>query len=223
MKGRIWMKNPLKGNVQEFDIIVIGHQRANIYFGDDPVNPPRSKPVTCTSSLIRGIDWDGKPYCLLVDPTTRDTPEAYYFDLNRRTGLKPEHITHCFSTHEHFDHLEGLLYFPDAKWLVGKPNLPWASSSMLVDKAKLSGVEGEFLPGVMAVPLPGHTNTLHGVAFVLDGKRVIVAGDAVVSRHHFKDNANNFEDDAEAAMETQLRIKREYDIVIPGHDNLIII
>lgn len=94
---------------------------------------------------------------------------------------------------------------------------------MLVDKSKLIGVEGEFLPGVQAIPLPGHTNTSHGVAFALDGKRILVAGDAVVSRHHFKDNANNYEDDPEEAAKTQVMIKQEFDLVIPGHDNLIVL
>ncbi len=217
------MRDLVKANQLQFDLIMIGHQRANVYFGDDPRSPPRGKPVTCTSSLIRGLDWSGEPFCLLIDPTLREKPEDFYFELYRRTGLRPSEITACFSTHEHFDHLEGLSYFPNAKWFVGKTNLPWASSSMIIDKYKLIGVEGELYPGVFVVPLPGHTNTLHGISFMLDDKSYIVAGDAVVTRYHFKDFTNNYEDDAEAARQTQLRIKQEYDVVVPGHDNLIII
>ncbi len=213
----------IKGNILHYDVIVIGHQRANVYFGDDPRNPPRGKPVTCTSTMIRGIDESGVPYELIIDPTTRNNPEEYYFEISRRTGLHPEDITHCFCTHEHFDHVEGLAYFPNAKWLVGKPNLPWTGASMLVDKSRLTGVEGEFLPGLAAVPLPGHTNTLHGIAFRYGGKRFIVAGDAVVSKYHFAEVTNNFEDNAEMAVQTQNRIKQDYDVVIPGHDNLFLV
>lgn len=213
----------IQGTIDSYDVIVVGHQRANIYFGDNPQNPPRGKPVTCTSTLIRGKQPDGTPYALLVDPTTRNTPQEFYFELQRRTGLKPEEITHCFTTHEHFDHIEGLAYFPKAHWLAEKHNLPWASASMLIDKARLEPVEGEFLPGVFAEPLPGHTNTLCGIAFAYQGHRYIVAGDAVVSRHHFADRVNNFEDDAELARRTQEQIAKDYDVVIPGHDNLFLV
>lgn len=213
----------IKGSITSYDIITIGHQRANIYFGDDPKNPPRGKPVTCTSTLIRGIDGENKAYALLVDPTTRNNAEEYYFDLQRRTGLKPSDITHCFCTHEHFDHIEGFAYFPEAKWLAPKDNLQVTGASMLIDKAYLYPAEGEFLPGVYAVALPGHTFGSHGVAFMYNGKKYLVAGDAVVSRHHFAEGTNNFEDDKEAARETQRMIKTHYDIVIPGHDNLIVI
>lgn len=212
-----------KTPVDAYDILVIGHQRANIFFGEDPRNPPRGKPVTCTSTLIRGMDENQKPYALLIDPTTRESEQAFYFDLQRRTGLKPEAITHCFCTHEHFDHIEGFAYFPQARWLAPKANLFAVGAPLLIDKARLIGVENEFLPGVTAVALPGHTFGSHGVAFTYRGKRCLAAGDAVVSRHHFDRFQNNFEDDAAAARKTQQWIYDQFDIVIPGHDNLIVI
>ena len=213
----------LSTEILGYDIIVIGHQRANVYFGDDPENPPRGRPVTCTSTLIRGTDGNGSPYALLVDPTTRNSKEQFYFDLQRRTGLLPDAITHCFCTHEHFDHVEALSYFPKAKWLVPKSKLFITGASMLIDKSKLIPVEGEFLPGVFSIALPGHTFGLHGIAFLYKGKRYLVAGDAVVSRHHFEHLTNNFEDDKESAYQTQRTIKEEFDAVIPGHDNIIIV
>lgn len=213
----------LEGQIDSYDVIVIGHQRFNVYFGETADNPPRGKPVTCTSTLIRGKQKDGAPFALLIDPTTRKTPEDFYFDLSRRTGLQPGDITHCFATHEHFDHIEGLAYFPKAKWLVHKQNLPWCGASMLVDKARFTPVEGEFLPGVYAYPLPGHTNTLCGIAFAYEGRKYLVAGDAVVSRHHFKDFANNFEDDAEQARLTQIQVKEDFDVIVPGHGNLFLV
>lgn len=213
----------IEGMIESYDVIFIGHQRCNVYFGENPQNPPRGKPVSCTCTMIRGKQEDGSPYVLLIDPTTRNSADEFYFELSRRTGLHPEDVTHCFCTHEHFDHIEGFSYFPKAQWLVAAPNLPWASAALIIDKARLHSVQSEFLPGVYAVPLPGHTHTLHGVAFRHDGKRFVVTGDAVVSRHHFKDNANNYEDDVKQAIQTQIDIKKDYDIVIPGHDNLFLI
>jgi glyoxylase-like metal-dependent hydrolase (beta-lactamase superfamily II) len=211
----------IKGKIESFDIVTVGNQRINVYFGDKADNPP-ARMSLCTSTLIRGKDEKGKQYALLIDPSKTETKEEYYYDLERRTGLKPEEVTHCFCTHEHFDHVEGLNFFPRAKHMVAKENLVWVGASMLVDKRKLIGVEGEFLPGVAAVALPGHTNTLHGVAFIYQDKKYIVAGDAVVTKNHFRDETNNYEDDVERARETQKFIKKNFDFIIPGHDNIIV-
>lgn len=211
----------IKGKIDGFDIITIGHQRVNIYFGDDIKNPPPRQSL-CTSTLIRGQDEDGKGYAMLIDPSTCNTKEEYYFEIKRRTGLQPQDITHCFCTHEHYDHIQGLAYFPWAKFMAAKSNVPWVGASMLVNKTELIGVEGEFLPGVVVVPLPGHTNTLHGVAFEYGSKKCIVAGDAVVTKNHFRDETNNYEDDVQRAIETQRFIKKNFDVIIPGHDNIII-
>lgn len=48
--------------------------------------------------------------------------------------------------------------------------------SPYIDGDRIQGVKGYFLPGVEAVSLPGHTYALHGVAFLHQGKRILVAG-----------------------------------------------
>jgi len=212
----------IKGKIREYDIIVAGHQRCNPYFNEDPDNPPPGAMAVCTSTLIRGTDRDGNPYALLIDPALSETPERFYFALNRRTGLQPEAITHCYCTHAHFDHIQSFNYFPKAKWLCPKGMLPMLRASYLVNVKKFEEVEGEFLPGVYAVPLPGHTDTLHGVAFEFDRLRIIVSGDAVATKNHFIHETTGFEDNTENAIATIRMIKAEYDVIIPGHDNLIL-
>lgn len=208
--------------IEEYDIIVVGHLKWNPYFGESEDAPPRGDPSTCTSVLVRGRQEDGKKFALLIDPTLRLCREDYYFDLNRRTGLHPEDITHCFCTHEHFDHQAGLNYFPDAVWMAGRAVAEELRSSVHIDGSRVRGVQGSFLPGVEAVSLPGHTYSLHGVAFRHQGKYVLAAGDAVMTKNHFRDNTAMFEKDTDLAAETIRRIKENYDVVIPGHDNLII-
>jgi glyoxylase-like metal-dependent hydrolase (beta-lactamase superfamily II) len=225
-----------------WDALVFGHLFWNRYFGETKENPPRGIPSTCSSALIRGKDREGKPYCLIVDPTTRRSPEEYYFDLNRRTGLKPEAVTHCFATHHHFDHWHGLRYFPRAQWLIGTGNKALIAEAVKqavdenkdpgdgqppgIKEDKVTEVSGEFLPGIWALPLPGHTRDLHGVAFISGGKKILAASDAVMTANHFRDMATEFQPDAsmrELAAVTMRNIAESFDIVVPGHDNLLVI
>ena len=229
-------------NVTEvrWDVLVFGHLRWNRYFGDTPENPPRGNPSTCSSVLIRGRQADGKDFFLIVDPTIRHSPEEYYFDLNRRTGLGPEAITHCFATHHHFDHWHGFKYFHRAKWLTGPENRnliidavkksagtdPGDGLSPEIEAERIEEVSGEFLPGVAAVPLPGHTQNLHGIGFMSGGKKILMAGDGVMTGYHFKDRATEFQPDSawvKIAGESIENIAESFDFVIPGHDNLIIV
>jgi len=232
---------PLKTDVA-WDALVFGHLFWNRYFGESADNPPRGIPSTCSSVLVRGNDGDGKRYCLIIDPTTRLSPEVYYFDLNRRTGLGPGAITHCFTTHHHFDHWHGLRYFPNAQWFTGPENKalikeavreakntgrdPGDGQSPEIDADKITEVSGEFLPGVWALRLPGHTGELHGVAFMSGGKKVLAASDAVMTANHFRDRATEFQSDEalrRQAAETINNIAESFDIVVPGHDNLVVI
>ena len=86
------MEKTMIKEIEEYDIIVIGHLKWNTYFGESQDAPPRGDPSTCTSVLVRGKEQDGRKFALLIDPTLRLDKEAYYFDLNRRCGLQPEDI-----------------------------------------------------------------------------------------------------------------------------------
>ncbi|MCL2056472.1 MAG: MBL fold metallo-hydrolase [Oscillospiraceae bacterium] len=232
----------IKGKITRWDVLVIGHLRWNRYFGESADSPPRGSPSTCSSTLVTGKMPDGSVYRLIVDPTIRRSDGEYYFDLNRRTGLAPEDITHCFTTHHHFDHWNGLKYFPGAAWLTGEGNKaliaqaseqaaregtePGDGLAPNIDASRLQEVEGEFLPGVFAVPLPGHTPDIFGVAFRGAGKRVIHASDSVMTAYHFEDGITEFQTDpgliAKAAASIEM-MKNCYDIVIPGHDSMIVL
>jgi len=57
----IWNIFPeIKGSVDSWDMIVMGHLRVNTYFGESYDDPPRGDPSTCTSVMVRGKDFDGK-------------------------------------------------------------------------------------------------------------------------------------------------------------------
>lgn len=213
---------PVAGHISDYDLIVIGHLRWNRYFGESEANPPRGQPSTCTSTVLRGADAEGRPYVLVVDPTLRESASDYYFDLNRRTGLHARDVTHCYVTHEHMDHQAGLAYFPDAVWCAAPPVAEALRDSPYIDGSRVRAVEGEFLPGVATLPLPGHTLGLHGLAFTHAGKRIVIAGDAVMTKFHYAHETTEFEKDRALAAETIRHLKRIADLVIPGHDNVIV-
>lgn len=212
----------MRGRIDRYDIIVIGHLKWNVYFGESQKAPPRGDPSTCTSTMVRGRQADGNPYVLVIDPTLRPTPEDYFFDINRRTGLSSADVTHCYVTHEHFDHQAGLNYFPQAAWLAAEPVVQKLLDSPHIDGSRVRAVSGEFLPGVAVLPLPGHTPSLHGVAFEAEGLQCVVAGDGVVTRDHFANDTSAFEQDSALAAQTIQELKAIADIVVPGHDNLIV-
>lgn len=212
----------INGTIEAFDVIVIGHLKWNPYFGESAENPPRGNPSTCTSVMIRGREENGKPYVLIVDPTLRNSREDYYFDINRRTGLNPGDVTHCFATHSHFDHQIGLSYFPHARWCAGETVALELKTSEYIDGSQVNGVTGEFLPGISTIALPGHMENLYGIAFEYDGNRFVAAGDGVMTKEHFRNSTTMFEKDAAQAAETIKDLKDSVDVVIPGHDNLIL-
>ncbi|MCL2058408.1 MAG: MBL fold metallo-hydrolase [Oscillospiraceae bacterium] len=217
----------INGTVDNWDMIVMGHLRVNEYFGERRDAPPRGDPSTCTSVMVRGKDFSGKPYVLLIDATLRLTAADFDFDINRRTGLHISDATHCFVTHHHLDHYEALKYIPGIPWYAAPAVAELiAGGAKYIDGKLMKGVEGEFLPGVYALPLPGHTDTLHGVAFSYRGKRILFAADAVMSKYHFDGETTDFQPDPalnDLAGQTIRNMKESFDIVIPGHDNMIVV
>jgi len=215
----------IRSEVEDWDVITIGHLRWNRYFGENADWPPRGDPSTCTSTLVRGTDGQGKAYALLIDPTMKWTPPEFYFDLHRRTGLKPQAITHCYCTHPHLDHYDAFKYFPDARWLAAEPVAEaLAKEAKSIDGGRVKGISGELFPGVFTVPLPGHAPALYGLAFLHRGRKILVAGDAVMTKHHFFHATTEYQPDPvmrDMAARTIADIKQSFDIVVPGHDNII--
>ena len=215
----------IKGAVDSWELIVAGHLRWNRYFGESEDKPPRGAPSTCSSVLISGTAENGTVYRLMVDPTLRNDAAEYDFDINRRTGLHIKDITHCFATHHHADHFEAFEDLPDAVWYA-----PEAVKKLITEQnaklgEKIIAVDGEFLPGVFALPLPGHCKDIHGAAFAYNNTHILVAGDAVMTKYHFRDERTEFQNDPELiaqAAQTIRDIKESFDLIIPGHDNIIV-
>ncbi len=202
-------------------VLTIGHLSRNRFWGEDDSRGRRGP--LCTSVLIRTGE-----AVILVDPSL--PPAEMPGLLDRRAGLTPDAVTHVFLTHFHGDHRFGLEAFPDARWLMPDAEITLVRENSAAGSAERNLLEritpvaaegGIVVPGVSTVHLPGHTPGLAGLTFTdADGFRVVVAADAAMTRDFFDARAGYFNShDFDAVAESIDRLRREADIIAPGHDN----
>lgn len=207
---------PGEANIR-WDVLTIGWLSRNRYWGESDDRAYR-EPL-CTSTLIRVA---GRT--IVVDPGL--PPEEMARVLDRRAGVDPASVDTVFLTHFHGDHRVGLEAFPHAAWYMAPPEiehwkhrLPADSPDRgLLDRLRLMGPA--VLPGIDVIETPGHTPGHASLLFESEGLRVVVAGDAVMTRDFFRHRDYYFNTaDAGAAVRSIETIAGTADIVVPGHDN----
>ncbi len=197
----------------EWLVLTIGHLSANKFWGETE----RQRGPLCTSTLLHtpaGL--------LLVDPSVH--PPQVPDLLGDQAGIRPEDVRYVFVTHFHGDHRFGLEAFPRATWLIGEPEMAYvrargnAAELALLERLQPAGSEP--VPGLRTLFTPGHTPGLTSLVFPWRGRRVAVAGDAVMTEDHFRarEGHTNSTDFAQASASIEL-LAREADVVIPGHGN----
>ena len=197
--------------IERWDVITIGNLSRNRYWGES--DDRRLRDAWCTCTLVRGADFK-----LLVDPSLKD-PAAMAAELDRRTGLKPEAVEAVFMTHSHGDHHWGIEAFPTAHWWAAEAVARKINEENSYSKEVQAAPEELYL-SVELVHTPGHTLEHHSLRFECDGKRVLIAGDAVMTRDFYAHRQGYFNSvDFELAARTIEKIGGMADIVVPGHDN----
>lgn len=158
---------------------------------------------------------------LLVDPSPQ--PELLEERLFATTGLRLDAINMVFLTHHHGDHRFGIDLFAGKPWLMASEEREeWSKhdrdASDMIDR--FLPAEGNLPDGIELLPSPGHTLTHHSLVADTACGRLVVAGDAVMTREFF-DAQEGFHNSAnfEQASETIRRIKNMADVVVPGHGN----
>ena len=171
---------------------------------------------------------------VLREPITQDKNESSRAQL-RKFGLTPDDIGHLFVTHLHFDHVDDLLLYTNAKVYIGKKEWEgattsapsWGHGRIMHEflnnpqcRKRLVLVEDqEILPGIESFWVGGHTpgsmaylvNTAYG--------RAVLTGDTISLLDNFERKIppgvfSNLEE-CRAAID---KISSRADIVLPSHD-----
>lgn len=197
-----------------FTQLNIGCLSRNRYWGEPEDQAFRK--AKCTSTLISGPEG-----FLLVDPgVPREEMEQL---LDERSKVSIQEIRAIFFTHLHGDHRVDALSYPSARLLASQTEID-AFRRQEPEHPLLSRLEAapkELFPGVEAVPLPGHTEGCTGLTLEALGERVLIAGDAVMTRDFFLHETGYFNSwDHKQVKETIQKIKKRFSLIVPGHDIL---
>lgn len=149
--------------------------------------------------------------------------------------LKKEKIDKVFISHLHFDHCSNLDLFKDSKIYINKKELESLYNNeqdldiykpliSFIDKYDVIAFDSntKISDNVNIVLTPGHTLGHSSLEVDIDGKKVLIAGDAIKSLNDYlndEEYGNAF--DPETYKKTKKEIKEKYDIIIPGHSDII--
>lgn len=201
--------------IARWDVITIGNLSRNRYWGENEETPVR--PVLCTCTLLQG-----EGFHLLVDPSCAEESRMAA-ELDRRTGLRLADVDAVFLTHEHSDHHYGLRHFPGARWLAAEGVARAINAEGGYDRP-VEAASAILYDCVAVVPTPGHTPGHSSLAFECDAYSVLVAGDAVMTKDFWRERRPYFNAvDAELAAATMNQIATIAEVVVPGHDNYLLV
>lgn len=201
-------------------ILTIGHLSRNKFWGER--NDTAYRAPLATSALLLG---EGQ--VIVTDPSL---PAAgMRAALLDAAGLAPEDVTLVFSTHNHLDHHVDPLCFPNARWFMPQVDLNYLHEHWDEHKRSFPGDDWETVqrcepapeelaPGLRLLPLPGHTAGTGGLLFCAPEGRVLLTGDAVMTREFYKAGEPYFFGwDNDQARQTILSLRGRADVIIPGH------
>lgn len=192
------------------------------------------KPIMVDAGLSDVAEMNRGAARVLREPITQDKHESSRDQL-RKFGLTPEDIGHVFITHLHFDHVDDLLLYTNAKVYIGKKEWEgatkaapsWGHGRILREflnnpqcRQRLVLIEDqEVLPGIESFWIGGHTpgsmafcvNTAYG--------RAVLTGDTVSLFANFERSVppGVFTSLEECRAATE-KIRSKADIVLPSHD-----
>lgn len=200
-------------------------------------SPPAPVPEHATTTLIRTDD--GR--AILVDPGL--PAQLLLPRLLERSGLGADDITDVFLTSFHPAHRTGIKAFTNAKWWIGERERE-AVGQYLVEKfqreegdAELQALLREDIallqrchnapdklaPKVDLFPLYGFSPGACGLLLAFPRQTVLIAGDAVGTSEHL-DHGRVLRGalDVTMAQESLVEALEIADVIVPGHDNIIL-
>lgn len=138
---------------------------------------------------------------VLVDSGMGYSPGGLLPESLRLTGIAPEAVSMVVITHSHGDHVMGLLHadgqpvFPNAQYAISSVEWAWwqvrvestqpeqrAITAMMEERGlRLLAMDEVILPGLAALPIPGHTPGQIGLVFESAGEHLLHLADLLHS------------------------------------------
>lgn len=150
-----------------------------------------------------------------------------------RRGVHPDDIDTIVASHAHWDHLQNIDMFTNARILIHGDELDYAGnphpddpatppwSAAILDRTRVVAVgDGdEVCPGIRVMHLPGHTPGSIGLGVETAEGLSVLTGDAVASGPDaLAGETLNVFWDVEQADATNRRVVKLADVIYPGHD-----
>jgi glyoxylase-like metal-dependent hydrolase (beta-lactamase superfamily II) len=199
-----------------------------------PADQPARSPHATTTLVVSG---DRR---ILVDPGLPG--QALVARLGERTGLTPADITDVFLTNFRPAHRGGIEAFSEADWWIGEAERERIGRSFLArfdeqeDHAvrrileheiallkKCKAAPDQLAPQVDLFPLPGFTPGTCGLLLAHPNTTTLLAGDAVATLEHLeRGQVLRGAFDIEAAQESLVEVLEIADVIVPGHDNVVL-
>jgi glyoxylase-like metal-dependent hydrolase (beta-lactamase superfamily II) len=192
-----------------------------------PASSARGALGWCSVVLVRGAGQN------LIFDTGSYGDRRQLIDALNRLDIAPTDIQSVYLSHFHYDHVLNADIFPNARLLVSMREweyvqsgafreagdsfvptslIPWAAG-----RVELFEAGQNLLPGLVALPLPGHTPGLCGL--LLEREKTLLAGDGVKNGWEFtrrKPPPCFFS--TRAALESYKRAAAAAKLIVPGHD-----
>lgn len=149
--------------------------------------------------------------------------------------LKKQRIDKVFISHLHFDHCSNLDLFKESEIYINSREIEnlynnnedydlYKPLINILDNHNIIAFDEEMniTENVKAVLTYGHTKGHSSLEFIENNKRILVAGDSIKSLNDYLNNQEygNAQNPTQY-IETKKKIKSKYDIIIPGHSDVI--
>ena len=179
---------------------------------------------------------------ILVDPSLPSAILAARF--NERTGKHLTDVTDVFCTTLRSVHTRGVTALPQANWWASEVEIEATLGALETARITAARIADDvtpvtdqiailqrfrpaperFGPQTQFYPLTGPSAGSAGLLLTPPARTVLVAGDAAVTREHLE-SGQVWEGcaDIQAAMETLTDLIEVADVVVCGHDNLVVL
>ncbi len=178
----------------------------NIYFFQ-----PKEPVFDSNTVLIDGKD------PVIVDPGTES--RRYFQDILEATGNSFEDIEMVFFTHGHYDHFEGVSFFPEAKKIAFHPDSERIENKTGFEVLGLNEERDLEIGGSVfkVIHTPGHSEG--SCSLYLEGK-ILVSGDLVFANGSFgrTDLDGGSKEDLKRSLEKVNKLDFKY--LLPGHRDI---